>query len=520
MPKRFIWFLSVGLLLVAIGIWHGATLQEGHTWVGDGPGYIMQAQAIAAGTPFQGTNYAPNPYRFGAPSLYPPGFPLLLAPVLAVFGVSIPALNGVMVLLLVFFAGVIAWLFKEELPGMSLPFLVAFLGFHPLLWYIKHHIHSDLLFSALLLLSLYAYEQASQEEQTCVRWTFITAFLVFAATLTKVQGLILPITFCVYSVLRSRKLSSIALVTLLAGGSAYVFYQFVYLALDPHTGSTYVELVSSTASRDHGSMGAVMWQQSIRIKNTLVSLWANGRPGLYALKMAPFYLSWPFFFWGFFRRMRTRFSSFEVFTVLYTASLLPWSFYWDRYLLPILPFYLFYVVQGVLELTKKISPRVTAALFLVAIAGSMWMFSGRYLHHYHRSVVYNMAGPFASADVQHFIAEAPALLPKEAKLMGEQPRSYALLLDRLATFPHRGRFGLPLFHDLLNLNVTHVIANERLPENLKALLTTHPSLFRLKYYTPSIKLYALHPDALPSTILPAHAPFPRHTVIPLTLSPL
>ena len=52
--------------------------------------YIKEASNIAHGIPYYRSNYIFNPLNPDyAPPAYPPGFPLLLAPVVNVFGIAI-----------------------------------------------------------------------------------------------------------------------------------------------------------------------------------------------------------------------------------------------------------------------------------------------------------------------------------------------------------------------------------------------------------------------------------------------
>ena len=95
--KIFSLIMLAMLLLAALLLsWNGLT--DGHNWGGDFASYIMQAQSILKGNPseFIQTNRftIENSTRQFGPVAYPWGFPVLLVPYLALFGVNMLALKS------------------------------------------------------------------------------------------------------------------------------------------------------------------------------------------------------------------------------------------------------------------------------------------------------------------------------------------------------------------------------------------------------------------------------------------
>lgn len=69
-------------------------IQETHGWGDDFALYIKEAQNIATCRPFNEHTWIFNPYNIAySPPQYPPGYPLLLAPVIKTFGTSILAIS-------------------------------------------------------------------------------------------------------------------------------------------------------------------------------------------------------------------------------------------------------------------------------------------------------------------------------------------------------------------------------------------------------------------------------------------
>ncbi len=80
------------LLLVSLPLFF-LNIHDVHLWGDDFAQYIREAQNIANGKPYYQSGYIFNPYNtVYAPAQYPPGFPLLLAPVVKIWGLSIRAM--------------------------------------------------------------------------------------------------------------------------------------------------------------------------------------------------------------------------------------------------------------------------------------------------------------------------------------------------------------------------------------------------------------------------------------------
>ncbi len=66
------------LLVLGIGVFHVATIRDGHVWGDDQAMYIAHARNIVEGRPYADTGYIRSPSSI-TPLAYPPVFPLLLA---------------------------------------------------------------------------------------------------------------------------------------------------------------------------------------------------------------------------------------------------------------------------------------------------------------------------------------------------------------------------------------------------------------------------------------------------------
>src|SRR5579862_3062017 len=144
------------LVLVVIGlmvVFYLATIRQGHDWGDDFAQYILHARNIVEGLPYDATGYIYNPsYPALGPKAYPPGFPLILAPIYRLVGFDLTALKITTFAFFFLALYVFYRMVRRELPAPQSMLLVVLLGLSPYFWDFKDQIVSDLpfLFFAVL----------------------------------------------------------------------------------------------------------------------------------------------------------------------------------------------------------------------------------------------------------------------------------------------------------------------------------------------------------------------------------
>ena len=149
------------LLLVTAGLLAAAVLEDGHGWGDDFASYIMQAQSLVDGRmdEFVAQNRftIENSNLTLGPVAYPWGTPLLLAPIVVLWGNDPLALKGLNVASLLGFLAVLWFGFRPRLsPGWGLLYFLLF-AFNPYLYWLLNQLLSELpflLFSSLAVLLL------------------------------------------------------------------------------------------------------------------------------------------------------------------------------------------------------------------------------------------------------------------------------------------------------------------------------------------------------------------------------
>jgi 4-amino-4-deoxy-L-arabinose transferase-like glycosyltransferase len=179
------WLLSAACLPL---FW--INMSESHDWGGDFAQYLQQALNMVQGNPQDTSFYVFNPsYAILAPPAYPVGFPMILTPVVALFGTEMLPLKIWMTLLLILTTLLAFKIFKSEMrPGLALA-LACLFAYHPWLLQFKGEILADIPFTLLLTIGLLLWQSILKNHQN---WgVAVLAGVAFGfALLTKNIGII------------------------------------------------------------------------------------------------------------------------------------------------------------------------------------------------------------------------------------------------------------------------------------------------------------------------------------------
>ena len=141
------------LLLFAIPLFC-MNIHSYHQWGDDYAQYIKEAQNIVAGKPYYQSNYIYNPLNTSySPALYPPGFPLLLAPIVLFWGLNIKVMLYYITLFLAALLLTLYSYFKKSsntVTAICLSLIVVYCSY---IIDFKQHVLSDI--PCLLFVSIY-----------------------------------------------------------------------------------------------------------------------------------------------------------------------------------------------------------------------------------------------------------------------------------------------------------------------------------------------------------------------------
>lgn len=192
------------LILSISGLFAFFSLLEGHDWGGDFALYLRQAQSLLDGNSrelLEFNRYAmenstlhtgSNPQV--GPHLYPWGLPLLLVPVVALWGFALTPLKVYMIAFFLLSLWVCYRLFLPRAGIYGSLWIVALLGFSPFFVSFSNSINSDIPFLFFALLSFLFIEKSLGYRPFFINRvvTFIiTGFLIWFSFLIRTNGIVL-----------------------------------------------------------------------------------------------------------------------------------------------------------------------------------------------------------------------------------------------------------------------------------------------------------------------------------------
>ena len=351
--------------LAGIAIFHISTLRSGHYWGGDFSQYIHHAKNLAEGKPYNDILYIVNSFASVSPANYPPVFPLILAPVYEIWGLNLMAMKLVMVAFYISALVVLKKVFQHRLLPLSMFALLLIVGLNPYFWQFKDRILSDIPYLLFSLCSLYLMRLNDTERRLGI--SVLLGIFMYLAYGTREIGLVLPLTLISYELWRHRKLTrgSLVAITLfiVLSGTQWLAMQF-----DPVYPEIVLQHGAIETTENVSAIKGISPARNISPSN-LDYVQSNPSKILAQINRYPegLYTFWKInglafekpFFWllnglalvGFVSALTrgTRVTEIYFFGYLCTLALYGGRDF-SRYLLPLLPIYVFYILTAVSQL--------------------------------------------------------------------------------------------------------------------------------------------------------------------------
>lgn len=420
-------YLLVGL----IAVFYLLNLRSGHDWGDDFSLYILHAQNLVSGVDYANTGYLYNPEQPDySPQAYPPVFPLMLAPLVVMFGVQLAGLKLVGLVCFIAFLSIFARLVAElDLPAAAKVLLVAALGLHPLFWSMTDRILSDLPFLLVCTLALTQIQvfiipgfpllgKVSRSQASQFTQMTLTGILIYLAYGTRTAGIVLLPVLLAMDLLKNRRLS------LLTVGAAAIAAVLIAMQafLVPETGSYFdtlqgpfreqISRMTDFLRFYHDSFSHLFPFRQTIIRHILFDI---------ALVLALI---------GYLRRLRKRLTVIEVFVPAYLGLVLAWpAFQGMRFLIPVLAFFLIYVFEGTAILIQKFS--LKKQLQLAIFAGFLAILALSYNDG--RNIAYfQRIDDIGLPETQQLLAYIREATPQDAVIVFYKPRALRLFTGRRA----------------------------------------------------------------------------------------
>jgi 4-amino-4-deoxy-L-arabinose transferase-like glycosyltransferase len=420
------------LVLLLLVVLYVMTVQPGHDWGDDFAMYIAHARNIASGQPYASTGYIYNPlFPDIGPRLYPPVFPLMLAPVYKAFGLSLTAMKLEVVAAFALALLVMQRLFSRHGSSVMATLTIAVVGLNPYLWDFRNQVLSDLpflcfAFGALLLMDVLV------DEAWRGRWTLAGALLlggcVYGAYGTRVLGLVLVPALATYEMSTRRRIPWLTLAatgvfavallvqgTLLPNDSTY----FDQIGTDPRE---WIRAWQANVSAYVSATGAFWATTPMNLPMRLLVGAIAALAGI-----------------GAWTEVRNSVRVWAVFALFYLLGVAAWpSFGGPRLLIPLLPLFVYYALLG----AGSVGRRWQIARGQVAIAALLGMIAVLYgLAYTNLRLQPPQPEALGIQDVaaQELFTFIRTQTTPDSVVVFRKPRALALFTDRSsAVFPRLG----------------------------------------------------------------------------------
>ncbi len=490
------------------------------SWGGDNALYLMHAYNLLTNHAYAATGYVQNPWAYLSPQSYPPGLPLLIAWVWSWTGFDVLAfqyaLGAVFCLAVVAFAGLTHRdLVTARGHAILWSALIACVGFNPVLVSIGTDILSDGLFLACVCCGLWALESAYRRQdarRTRLLLAALGGIAIGYGLSTRVFGWMLLAAIPAFEMLRFRRPTNTGVTAVITALVVYAAMDAVTMlsALDAPTGGRaasgegYGALFIAGLWAHLGTLpgrvlGAIMAYAS-GAGSYLVLEWPVGpaaqEPGIWRYGLTAIALLAGLH--GFVHNVRRQLQLRDVFCVLYLLALLPWGAHTARYLLPVIPFFFFYMCISLHALVGYLPSRIAtcASLVLVLVLGGVY--AGQYHRQFeHEASLRSFApnSPVARSLFTYIRRQTPA----DALIVFRKPRVVSLFTGRYAVTLTDSANPVPNDSRVLDymnrIDADYLLQSRRLDgDALSGLLARHAPRFRPVYRNPQFILYQYRPE--------------------------
>jgi len=418
--NRFSTRIVVGVIAI-IGLFYAFTLQPGFPWGDDFAMYLLHAKNIATGQPYAVTGYLYNPSQpeVGPPS-YPPLFPLVLAPVIAVADLNSKAIKATVA---VFFLAALWFIYRCLLHRVPAPYaagVVGVIGFSPYLWNLKDDPVSDVPFLFLLFLTFTYVLDADRKGWKALGPSLLVGVLFYLCFACRAVGVVLFPTLFIWEVLRFRRWPRRGVWISLIAGSVGVVLQVLVIRGE----ASYADQVHFTAALMVRHLAEYAWSlrnEFLAMPNLAGSFFLGV---LILLGLA-----------GYVASVRRGVTVLEIFAPAYLILIALWTSDQDlRFLLPVIPLWLLYAGAAI-DWLRDVGGRRFSLSLEVALATIMAL---SYLNYFATASYGHDPGGTNDAGFQSVCRFVRDKTPHEAVILFSKPRLLALLTGRKsAVYPLR-----------------------------------------------------------------------------------
>lgn len=345
---------------------------------GDNAHYIILAKSILQGSGYKDL-FEPG---LTPHTQYPPGFPLILIPGLILFGNNFSLLKFIIIALALGGFAVFYLMLKQKTEDRNWIFLLSVLAFSPIMLEYSHWILSEIPYLFFSLLAIYLFERFSILKKNNIGFFILMAISIAFIYFVRTIGLSLGLACFIYLLYQRRWKELIILAVIVGifiipwqirnsrvGGQAGGYFQqfFAKNPYEPELGNiTIFEYLGRVFTNFKLYAFFVVPQILFPVITSIFLLNVLGFAILVFLTI------------GLVRTVKTKSLTVrEFYLIFFMGITLSWPEVWsgDRFLIPIIPFLLYYIIVGLRHFStwikfKALLPIVVGLMILLAFADS------------------------------------------------------------------------------------------------------------------------------------------------------
>ena len=439
-------------------------LRNDHDWGDDFAQYLKQAENISLGKPMVETGYIYNPeYSSLGPRAYPPGFPLMIAPIVAKYGNFVVPYNYLTSILLILTALLAVLLIYKYSGWPAAILLSALIYYNPYVIQLKAEIMADIpfaLFFAIFLLSISRAEVLKKQN-----WIF-AGLIAGAAITTKTIGLVLPLSLIIYAtqriiIARYNKISIKETLPAVKGHfyaallSMGIYFISHIVFMRGAVGGGYLNIFDFGKTSEAIANNIYVYSEAIRL------FFINPDSPLFWIGFPLASLFFAFFITGLVLSFSKIPALIDWITVIYIGLLLVYPYHnaGFRFLLPLAPVIMIYSLKTLqLLATSKSIQWITSGVSILILITYLQVMPG-----YFSSDDKYEDGPYAKHVADAF-AEIASVTSEESRIVFIKPRALARFSGRKAMSHHPLSSSFEIYNELNPLDPTHYLVYSGLPD--------------------------------------------------------
>ena len=499
--------LLLAAVLLLIFLLHYDTIRPGLDWGDDFAIYLSHALNITRLHPYADTGYIVNPYFPSyAPQAYPPGFPLLLAPLLMLFPPAsyMPDLIPIKIfitLCLIASLWLIDRLLRDDLPIHARVAILAGVALSPYVIGFKNAIVSDIPFVAVSFAALMLAKRAEADDidkkTQITRAALVALVMIFAAQVRSI-GVVLPIAFIASQLLRHRTITPPASVVFVIYFGVAVCFSLLKISSDSYFA------VLGVYQEDFIATITGQLQFIPRFHATaLQTIWSNPWDIPFDDVMVPLCVMLAVV--GLLIRLRPPHPaprSVDVYFVFYYGVLLIYPTPQDyRLLLPIMPLFFFYIAVALKKIIASRFKPLGTVVAVGMVVVTLGCFATFFPKAQRQSAPTDLTSP-AAQEALNFIREKTQ--PGD-RILCTKPRAIARFAQRPATpfaWSDEPGFGWRQVHEL---RPRYLFLGKQFIDNTNVFYAWahhHPSVFTLVFDNGSYAIFSIDQNAITSEVEP------------------